>query len=482
MNKIFSPNGMGWPSFPKRSYGKLDQIEPLNAGVSERAGTFSLDVVDAGWSEFAIGGSFDLSNPTLLQSVVSDYWAFLFRRGPPQTDPYDSAPVYRIEITSSPGDAWYKELVNLSEEEWVLIELEGDGRHDADVFGALLQAIPVPARLKRITRAIPQTSALNVIFSPDTWPNAETADIQDALSKTPALEYLVGLDVGQGAAIGLADANEDIHMYFDLGGGVYRNAPTRPNPLRFCWRMNSPIVLSHWDADHWSGESSDPHALPRTWIAPRQNMTTTHILFVNRMLKAGGTLLMWGAAAPSTISVTIAGSHTLELRRCTGPTNKRNGSGIAAVVEHFATRNQWLLTGDAGYHEIGTHPSSPVAIVVPHHGADMGTSSVPPGKPASYTRLFYSFGPGNRHGRHPGVQHPTSAAMAAHSYWNHGSWTAASPGNSVAGGEILASASHPGSHLNGVVMGWSSAPPVPLSSFPCTTPGGCTCTVTMTQS
>jgi hypothetical protein len=165
------------------------------------------------------------------------------------------------------------------------------------------------------------------------------------LSKIPALEYLIGIDVGQGAATGLADANEDIHMYFDLGGGVYRNAPTRPSPLRFCWWVDAPIVLSHWDADHWSGEASDPQALPRTWIAPRQNMTTTHILFANRILTAGGKLYMWTASPPASIFVNVVGGHSLELRRCAGPANKRNGSGIAAVVEHFETGNQWLLTG-----------------------------------------------------------------------------------------------------------------------------------------
>jgi hypothetical protein len=44
--------------------------------------------------------------------------------------------------------------------------------------------------------------------------------------------------------------------------------------------------------------------------------------------------------------------------------------------------------------------------------------------------------------------------------------------------------SHPGSHLNGVVMGWSSAPAVPLSRFMCSSSGAsaaCACTGVMTQ-
>jgi hypothetical protein len=212
-------------------------------------------------------------------------------------------------------------------------------------------------------------------------------------------------------------------------------------------------------------------------------MTTKSILFVNKMLHAGGKLFMWGTPAPASITISLGGgTQSLKLIRCSGPTNKRNGSGIASIVENIAENAQWLLTGDAAYDEINPLPSSPVAIVVPHHGADMGKSSVPPSKPASYARLFYSFGPGNRHGRHHGVQHPTSAAMAAHSSWNHGSWTAASPGYSTAGAEILASASHSVSHLNGAVMGWSAPPTVPLHSLPCHGAGGCSCNGQMTQS
>jgi hypothetical protein len=250
----------------------------------------------------------------------------------------------------------------------------------------------------------------------------------------------------------------------------------------FCRRIDALIVLSHWDSDHWSGEITDPHARPRTWIAPRQSMTKKHIAFANKILRSHGKLLILGAS-PASISVTVGTTQTLELRRCTGSASSRNGSGIAAVVENVG--RQWLLTGDAGYHEVGTLPAAPAAIVVPHHGADMGMSSVPPSKPTGYTRLFYSFGPGNRHGRKkPGVQHPTTAAVTAPAAWGHGSWTGKTPGHSVAGGDVLTSATHPGPHLDAVAVAWSSAPTVPLSRFTCASSGAssiCTSTGTMTQ-
>ncbi|MGY2932034.1 hypothetical protein ACVWZ6_001636 [Bradyrhizobium sp. GM6.1] len=323
MNPIFSPDGQGWPKFPKRSYGKLDQIEPLDPAHASQA-VFCIDVIDAAWPQFANGGLFDLSNPPRLQSIFSDYWNLLFTGQVPPLDPFDDAPIYRIEITSEPGDPWFKELLTLGEDEWVTIELDDTGSFEVDVYGALLAA-PVFAHLKRIERNIPESTALNVSFSPASWPDATKAELTAPLASLPALQYLIGLDVGQGAAVGLADANQDIQLYFDLGGGVYRNAKTRPNPLRFCWRCDAPIVLSHWDSDHWAGEITDKRAQPRMWIAPRQSMTKKHIAFANRILRAGGKLLIWGTS-PASISVPIGGAQTLELRRC-GPASTRNGSG-----------------------------------------------------------------------------------------------------------------------------------------------------------
>lgn len=475
MNPIFSPVGEGWPNFPKRSYGKLDQIEPLDPTHASQA-VFCIDVIDVAWPRFGSGGLFDLNNLPRLQSFFSDYWNLLFKGQVPPLDPYDDAPIYRIEITSEPGDPWFKELLTLGEDEWVTIELDDTGSFEVDVYGALLAA-PVFAHLKRIDRNIPESASLNAAFSPTSWPDATKAELTAPLATLPALEYLIGLDVGQGAAVGLADANQDIQLYFDLGGGVYRNAKTRPNPLMFCWRCDAPIVLSHWDSDHWAGENTDSSAQRRTWIAPRQSMTKKHTAFANKVLRAHGKLLIWGTS-PASISVSIGATQTLELIRCNGPASSRNGSGIAAIVENVG--DQWLLTGDAGYHEIGSLPTSPTAIVVPHHGADMGGKSVAPSKPSGYTRLFYSFGPGNRHGRkRPGVQHPTAAAVTAHAAWGHGAWTGTTPGHTKAGGDVLASATHPGSHLDGVAIGWSSSPSVPLSRFTCSSTGAsssCTCT------
>lgn len=477
MNPIFSPIGEGWPSFPRRSYGKLDQSEPI-APKGASVAVFCFDVVDADWPGFGDGGLFDLGSVTRLKIDHAKYWQGLFKHSPiVGPDPYDQLPIYRVEITASPGDAWFDSIVAIIENEWVTIELEDSGYFEVDVFGGLLAAA-VTASLKDVQRVIPEAAALDAAFSMDSFPDATSSELSGPIS-APSFDYLIGFDVGQGAAVGLADASEDVHLYFDLGRGVYRNAPTRPKPLRFCWRVDAAIVLSHWDSDHWSGELTDPQARSRTWIAPRQSITKKHLAFVNRILKAGATLLVWGTT-PATLRISLAsGRQSIELRRCTGTAALRNGSGIAAIVEDASSGKQWLLTGDAGYHEIGTLPSNPSAIVVPHHGADMGSSSIPPSRPPAYARLLYSFGPGNRHGRKPGVQHPTVGAMNAHrtQSWDHGTWAGSTPGTSVATRDVLATAQHPGTHLDGATIGWTVSPTTPFTSLPCAAPGapiGCT--------
>lgn len=480
MNKIFSQEGNGWSEFPITSYGRLDQTEPLNPSGAPEA-VFAFDVVDVNWPQFAPSATFDLSNVKRIERRQRRFWQSMSRPriGRRRPDPFATAPIYRIEVTSRPGDRFFDHLISLAEEDWVKITLAPAGTFEVDIFGGLFAA-PVPAHLIDITVERAMSTALSAVFDMKTWPDASVNSIHSVLSNLQQLEFLLALDVGQGSANALADASEDTQLFFDLGCGVYRNAGTRPIPLRFCWRANPPIVLSHWDSDHWAGETSDPAASRRTWIVPRQTITPKHTTFASRILSGGGAILVWGST-PSTISVPIGIRQNLDLARCTGPSRNRNGSGISCVVCDTASSRGWLLTGDAGYHELG-QPSLPTdlrVIIAPHHGADMGGLSVPPHRPTGYTRLIYSFGPGNKHGQ-TNIQHPTPHGVQAHVNhgWNHNSWSVAAPANCVAGGDVLATASHPGTHLDGAVAAWTAPPSVPFRTVPCAAsaaPGqGCT--------
>ena len=364
------------------------------------------------------------------------------RENRPSENPFDEMPIYRIEVTSRRGDEFWDVLKGFSEEEWVTLELDSRGSFPVDVYGGILAAAVEAFLLSATRTSASDSAALSTEFDVDLWPDAPDADIDQVVAGVGTVNSLVGYDVGQGAAIGLLDPGESVLLFFDLGAGAYGNKKTRPNPLRFCWRKKAPVILSHWDTDHWAGETTDLLAAQATWVAPRQRnkLGPTHHAFAGRILASGGSLLIWGAPAGTVRMHTLATGQTLTLARCTG--TSRNGSGISALVEVSNLGQAWLLTGDAGYHELGLNlPSHLSTVVVPHHGADMGPLSVSPIRRSGYTRLVYTFGPGNKHGRTK-ISHPTSAAVTHHAGrgWSHGAWSLAVPALGVAGGDVLATA------------------------------------------
>jgi len=485
MNRIFSAFGEGWPGFPRRAFARLDQTEPVDPRESDEA-VFAFDAIDASWSGFGTGGAFDLQRPQEVRSTLALFWTKMFgsRENRPSESPFDDMPIYRIEVTSRRGDEFWNILNGFTKEEWITLQLGDHGSLPVDVYGGILAAAVEAFLLSANAASTSEDTALSAEFDVDLWPDAQDAEIDKVLAGRGPVESLVGYDVGQGAAIGLLDTNENALLFFDLGAGAYGNTKTRPNPLRFCWRKKAPVILSHWDTDHWAGETTDPLAAQATWIAPRQRkLGPTHHAFAGRILVSGGTLLIWGAAAGTMRTHTLAAGQKLTLARCTG--TSRNGSGIAGLVELSSTGQAWLLTGDAGYHELGLSlPKQMSTVVVPHHGADMGPKSIAPVRPAGYTKLVYTFGPGNTHGRTK-VSHPTSAAVTHHAGqgWSHGRWSLAAPALNVAGGDVLATAENPtagstGRHLESTACGWSAPPAVPFTTIPCATgpgsPTGCT--------
>ena len=68
---------------------------------------------------------------------------------------------------------------------------------------------------------------------------------------------------------------------------------------------------------------------------------------------------------------------------------------------------RWLPTGDADYKQIPNLPREAAAITVPHHGASRCGVSPPAPTSTCATRLPYSFGLGNKHGRYA-VSHPAA--------------------------------------------------------------------------
>lgn len=447
---------------PQAVFARFEQSEPVDLRDAEDA-VVAFEAVDANW--LLRWERFDYKRPGALETHWAAYWKDLGRSSPVESDAFADIPIYRFEFTTPRGGPFFDEVEKFETDPRWFLFIRDDHGLPMDVFGNLFAA-PVTAQYNVSLAPDEVAPGLDTVFDMGVWPDASEADIRAAASAARSSDFLGVFDIGQGSASALLDGSRQPELYFDLGCGVYRNANTSPTPLRFCWTNRPPVVLSHWDADHWAGGLKDPSALPRTWVAPRQSIGPVHAGFANSIVQAGGRVLIWGNAQQSV--TTRSGPRQVTVSRCLG--TGRNGSGLVLTAEDQRTNQSWLLTGDAGYHELSIAlPSNLSAVVIPHHGATMNHKSVPPAPGGSIgnRRLLYSFGSGNKHGR-TAVQHPTAQAVALHHShgWNQGAWRAATiPGNVVAGGDVVSTATHPNGRLGGVIVSWIG-PPNP-SPTPC---------------
>ena len=139
--------------------------------------------------------------------------------------------------------------------------------------------------------------------SMDDVPEADEDELERILSRIEAPRAVAVYDVGHGNCHAALDEHAPV-LYFDFGGGVLANRRTFPAGLtQFCFSYEPPIVLSHWDWDHWSSANRDTRAYARTWILPRQGVKglgAVHRTFLARLLQHG-TVLVWpvGSAVAS---------------------------------------------------------------------------------------------------------------------------------------------------------------------------------------
>jgi hypothetical protein len=232
------------------------------------------------------------------------------------------------------------------------------------------------------------------------------------------IEWAVVYDIGQGNAIGLCNEKGSVEAYSDLGGGVLGHAGTFPTALKnFCFTKTPPIILSHWDFDHWSSANRDPQSLQLTWIAPRQSVGPTHVALMTSIISAGGRLLL----VPNTLPAKWRGQLYLEL--CAG--KGRNHSGIALTLSQKAKGEGALMLfpGDARYPALPsfTATNDYLCVVAPHHGGDMRNRNVPYCANQPVSRLAYSYGQPNTYG------HPAKVTRTDHDQAGWHDW-AVSPG------------------------------------------------------
>ncbi|WP_440465631.1 hypothetical protein ACKI1H_16640 [Pseudomonas sp. YH-1] len=483
---------------PSRTYARFDHLE---IDTDAKSVLLAFDLVDAKWLDQQ-----GQQNPLLNMANpmgTADAWKEWKRLSPHDApNPFESMPMYRLELKLGDGQGFFgqpslppidnpRALRNVAgdlEKMWfeVIVSRQVDPKGVvAQLYPGLFSA-PTPIYVRGRMPSSRKNRALSAIFSLAHLPTLTTKQLESELS-TAVADLLAVYDVGQGNANALLSYARIPTHYYDLGAGVYRNQHTTPYPLAFCFTMEPPILLSHWDADHWAGAyavmvNNTYPALKRKWIAPMQDVGPLHIAFAHDVIRNGGEFFIYDPAPGEIGNAALSPQRRIRFMRGEGA--DRNGTGIVLAIEepnHVPARS-WLLTGDCDYLYFmeSLAPLPPVGLVAPHHGADLDKASPIPKPPADvdYKRLVYSFGPGNKHGK--SVQHPTSEGVSAHNSadWDHNRWSLLKPGSPAPGGDILATCDHaPGSVRGGALIGWDTPPSI--AHTPC---GGTQCSIPINQS
>jgi hypothetical protein len=250
----------------------------------------------------------------------------------------------------------------------------------------------------------------------------KVAEAGSASSFVPLNAGVTGLtgvrvfDVGQGDCIGLLDQNGEVCCYVDYGGAL--DHPDKGNPANTPKRLPAvdangndiPIVLTHWDKDHfYSAYKGNTQARRCAWIAPRQWAAPFSVRFAANLPNAQ----CWPESAGDTAYRFVAGTQVVEVRKCAAfrksdRKQDRNTSGLAvAVIDETNGEDRaviMLLPGDCHFDGIPNLPAAPLrAIVAYHHGShvDWSAATAPViSSRAKRINMVYSYGASNTYG-HP---------------------------------------------------------------------------------
>lgn len=232
-------------------------------------------------------------------------------------------------------------------------------------------------------------------------------DIEQALPRD-VIDWIAVYDVGQGSAHALLNARGFPSAYVDLGGGVLGHHTTFPAAFtHLCLTDQPPVIMSHWDWDHWSSGGRFPLAQQLRWIVPDQKIGIVHGVFASLVL-ANGTLMVWPKGLPK-VSM---GQVTIE--KCIGA--HRNDSGLAVLVDGPNGEPPILLPGDARYTAVPSGLTTLQSVVAPHHGAEMRSGAMPRSSGLPTARVAYSYGDPNQ------WDHPKLLTKQRHhaAGWAHG--------------------------------------------------------------
>lgn len=327
--------------------------------------------------------------------------------------------IFAIEINSNNGEkslqhGWVEKwLKNHGESppDWTQIEIKPDEQGVADLYTDIGTSQRVQIGVQTLDPVL--RSALQK--ATDLTPNVVTDSAIQAEIPTSPVDNVVVLDIGQGGAAALRDANNTIIAYVDVGSGVLADINTWPLSMTgLCLTNDPPVFLTHWHYDHFHAANRQPTVQNLTWIAPFQMLGPGPQSAMASSLASTGRLLIWNGWG------TIR-SGSVELERCTGPAGNQNRTGLAVWITGPNGEDPILLPGDCGYSDIPTFKTKAItSLAVSHHGGQAAGS--PPTDPGlADTKAALSYGHQNSY-RHP---LPVSLTRLVTAGWTIGTTTAA---------------------------------------------------------
>ena len=294
-----------------------------------------------------------------------------------------------------------------TESEWVILRTNRQ-KNGLPAFHFIEDAPQPDLYISSITR-IPQNNPILGLLekqvSLDNFDESSEAEIISLLQQGhhANAEFVAVYNVGQGNANAICDFNGIPMFYFDLGGGCYRNARTYSRSLNYCFSYKPPILLSHWDTDHFQSAKMNKAYLAENWIVPNQKIGPVHFKF---FLSITGTKLIWPHA------LTQIGFQWGIIERCRGQLKEKNHSGLAFTAELSPSFNyirKVLLPADAAYiHIPSTNNNSYDGIVITHHGAEFDIGNVPVPYCRDFGANVLSYGKNNSY------DHPRRMAVRSH--------------------------------------------------------------------
>ncbi|HQS07894.1 MAG TPA: MBL fold metallo-hydrolase [Xanthobacteraceae bacterium] len=369
MNPFFEERGEG--RMPAALHARTIDFSAGRAGPAY----VLFDAVDADW--------FDGQLAERGGSISQEVWGELI----------EYAPIYAVEICADQQDngaaaLWLKGQGERPDD-WVHLTIRVDPDGPADLY----DTIDGPPQRVSLALAPMRPGTQQALSRATALTASSDTDVKGALP-VAVLDRIVVLDVGQGSANAVYNDAGEVIAYVDLGAGILKNSKTWPAGLMtdFC-RCHQPVViLTHWHYDHFNGANKIKAARALTWIAPLQTIGPGPQSAMANAIRRAGQLLVWGGGA----FPLSAGGLTLE--SCTGPAGDFDRTGIAVWATGGSPADPILMPGDAHYPDIpGISSGRGVsALVVSHHGGDIGGSTPPaPGK-----HLAFSYGDSNTYG-HP---------------------------------------------------------------------------------